>query len=162
MFSPPFFYPLTGPPTLGTPSAQRAVCEIKPNCSWQFTPKEGVRAGGEKLACFSGVFHQKGMCTFGRKIVLGKVPQPSQHTGIVPGPSLCYTPGTQGQRNHIPLPRFFPNDTLINHHRVSSLQSLVYEFLRSREMNDVPNGHKEQLGAQLYSLGRCFVCSLEV
>lgn len=65
---PPFSYPD------GTPSAHRAVCEIKPSCNWQFTPKEGVRGGGKKLSCFSGVFIKKACVSFGRKIVLWKVP----------------------------------------------------------------------------------------
>lgn len=61
---PPSFHPLTGPPTLRTPNACRAVLEIKPNSCWQFTSKEGVRGGGKKLSCSSGVFHQKGICAF--------------------------------------------------------------------------------------------------
>lgn len=79
---PPSCHPLTGPPMLRTPSASRAILEIKPNCSWQFTPREWSMEARSCPASL-GFFIRKAFVPFGRKIVLGKLPQPSQQTGIV-------------------------------------------------------------------------------
>lgn len=85
--SPSFF-----PPTDRTTHTWNTQClqgslEMKPNHSWQFTPKARVRQ--ETVLLLWGFFIRKAFVPFGRKIGLGKAPQTSQQTGVV----LCAVTG---------------------------------------------------------------------
>lgn len=89
VLTPPSSHPLTGPPTLGTPSASRAVLEMKPNCSWQFTPKESEgwrQEMGLLLWAFSSERH---LCLLVGKWALGKHPSPANKLVLYSVPSLC-------------------------------------------------------------------------